>query len=70
MQQAAIEAVRLQRSALMRVRWAYLDESGAFEFRDAAAELRMAAQLLVLVSDAVLRESGRYRLIATERKLA
>lgn len=59
-QSYSIEAFRLQRRALQLSRWAYLNEQGAFEMRDAANALREAASLLEAVSLSVLRERPAY----------
>lgn len=55
-----IEAVKLQRRALNASRWAYLNEQGAFQIREAANDLQRASALLGAVSLAVLRRTGRY----------
>jgi hypothetical protein len=68
LQTLAIEAAQLQRRALKLSRWAYYNETGAFEMRDAAACLREAATCLDAVSEAVLRASGRYPETAFRRK--
>lgn len=61
MQRLSIEAVEMQRRALKLCRWAYLNETGAFQFRDASALLRLSIERLDAVSDSVLLELPQYR---------
>lgn len=60
MQRLSIQAVEMQRRALHLCRWAYLNERGAFEFRDASALLRLSIERLDAVSDAVLLALPQY----------
>lgn len=55
-----IAAVKMIRSGLHSARYAELSERGAFEMRDAANQLRLAAERLDAVSDAVLLELPQY----------
>lgn len=57
----SIEAIVMQREALKLLRWAYLNETGALQMRDASELLRRAIQRLDAVSDAVLLELPQYR---------
>lgn len=57
----SIQAVEMQRRALHLCRWAYLNENGAFQFRDASALLSLSIQRLDAVSDSVLLALPQYR---------
>lgn len=69
MQQLSIESVQAQRKALDLIRWAHLDEAGAFQFRDAVLLLHDAVSKLERVADAVLRQTGRYRVHQLQPKI-
>lgn len=59
-QRLCIEALALQKKALNATRWSYLNEAGAFAFRDAVRDLREASLKLDAVAFKILREYPQY----------